>query len=61
MAVALGFGLIFATFTNLILIPCLYLMLDDLNIYLIKEWSTWRGKSEVSTELPKVPKPTITG
>jgi multidrug efflux pump subunit AcrB len=61
MAVALGFGLVFATFITLILIPCLYLMLDDLNIYLKKKWLTWRGKSEVSTELTKVPNPTTTG
>ncbi|MCH8014918.1 MAG: efflux RND transporter permease subunit, partial [Candidatus Dadabacteria bacterium] len=61
MAVALGFGLVFATFITLILIPCLYLMLDDLNIYLKKKWSTWRGKSEVSTELTKVSNPTTTG
>jgi len=61
MAVALGFGLVFATFITLILIPCLYLMLDDLNIYLKKQWSTFRGKSEVHTELQNTPKPTATG
>jgi len=58
MAIALGFGLVFATFITLILIPCLYLMLDDLNIYIKKKWSTWRGEKEVSTELPASAKPT---
>jgi len=58
MAVALGFGLIFATFITLILIPCLYLMLDDLNIYIKKKWSNWRGKKEVVSEVLTDPSPT---
>jgi hypothetical protein len=36
-------------------------MLDDLNIYLKKKWSTWRGEKEVSAALPDTPKPTATG
>ena len=60
MAIALGFGLVFATFITLILIPCLYLMLDDFNIYMTKKWSTWRGENEVSTEIPNMTKPTTT-
>lgn len=51
MAVALGFGLVFATFITLILIPCLYLMLDDLNIYIKKKWSNWRGNKEIPAEV----------
>ncbi len=58
MAVALGFGLLFATFITLILIPCLYLMLDDLNIYIKKKWSNWRGKKEVVSEVLTDPSPT---
>ncbi|MEX1000452.1 MAG: efflux RND transporter permease subunit, partial [Thermodesulfobacteriota bacterium] len=58
MAVALGFGLVFATFITLILIPCLYLMLDDLNIYIKKKWSNWRGKKEVVSEVLTDPSPT---
>ncbi|MEM7008943.1 MAG: efflux RND transporter permease subunit [Thermodesulfobacteriota bacterium] len=54
MAVALGFGLVFATFITLILIPCLYLMLDDLNIYLKKKWANWRGK-ELATSAAELP------
>ncbi len=58
MAVALGFGLLFATFITLILIPCLYLMLDDLNIYIKKKWSNWRGEKEVVSEVLTDPSPT---
>ncbi|NIP23191.1 MAG: efflux RND transporter permease subunit, partial [Phycisphaerae bacterium] len=58
MAVALGFGLVFATLITLILIPCLYLMLDDLNIYIKKKWATWRGPKVVSAEVAGAPKPT---
>ncbi len=60
MAIALGFGLVFATFITLILIPCLYLMLDDLNIYLKKKWSNWRGEKEPATDVAPAPKPTTT-
>lgn len=57
MAVALGFGLVFATFITLILIPCLYLMLDDLNIYIKKKWSIWRGNKKVASEILPTPNP----
>ena len=33
MAVALGFAVLFATMLTLILVPCLYLILDDLNCF----------------------------
>ncbi|MGB3728211.1 MAG: efflux RND transporter permease subunit, partial [Thermodesulfobacteriota bacterium] len=58
MAVALGFGLVFATFITLILIPCLYLMLDDLNIYIKKKSSNWRGNKKVPAEVLTNPNPT---
>jgi multidrug efflux pump subunit AcrB len=32
MAVSLGFGILFATVITLVLIPCLYVILDDLNL-----------------------------
>lgn len=57
MAVALGFGLVFATFITLILIPCLYLMLDDLNIYIKKKWSYWRGSKKIPAEIIPTPDP----
>jgi len=58
MAVALGFGLIFATFITLFLIPCLYLMLDDLKIYVNKKWTGWRGSKKAQSEIQADPKPT---
>jgi len=58
MAIALGFGLVFATFITLLLIPCLYLMLDDLNIYMKKKWSKWRGNNEAAPEVLTNPDPT---
>ncbi len=30
MAIAIGFGVLFATFITLIMVPCLYLILEDL-------------------------------
>jgi hypothetical protein len=33
MAVSLGFGVLFATGITLILIPCLYMILDDLHVF----------------------------
>ena len=38
MAVSLGFGILFATVITLILIPCLYIILDDLNKV---RWNFW--------------------
>jgi multidrug efflux pump subunit AcrB len=32
MAISLGFGILFATVITLILIPCLYIILDDLKL-----------------------------
>jgi len=29
MAISLGFGVLFATFVTLILIPCLYIFIED--------------------------------
>lgn len=58
MAIALGFGLVFATLITLLLIPCLYLMLDDLNIYMKKKWSVWRGNKEAAPEVLTNPDPT---
>ena len=30
MAIAIGFGVLFATFITLLMVPCLYLILEDL-------------------------------
>jgi predicted RND superfamily exporter protein len=42
MAISLAFGILFATMITLFLVPCLYLMLDDLD-----RW--WTGKRAHST------------
>ena len=48
MAVSLAFGILFATVITLILIPCLYLLLDDFSRWLRKILS-WYGLAERST------------
>ncbi len=48
MAVALGFGLVFATYITLVLIPCLYLILDDTKIYIRGMWTRWRKERVLS-------------
>jgi hypothetical protein len=42
MAISLAFGILFATVITLFLVPCLYLMLDDLD-----RW--WKGAKTGST------------
>jgi multidrug efflux pump subunit AcrB len=36
MAISLGFGIVFATSIILVIVPCLYLALEDINLYLKK-------------------------
>ncbi len=37
MAISLGFGILFATAINLVLVPCIYVILDDVkNFYTTK-------------------------
>ena len=36
MAIAIGFGVLFATLITLIMVPCLYLILEDIIQYLKK-------------------------
>ena len=45
MAVSLAFGIVFATVITLLLLPCLYLMLDD-----VKRW--WEGTGRQDTAPP---------
>lgn len=61
MAIALGFGLVFATLITLILIPCLFLILDDAGTHIRKKWSIWRGKERASSELQDFSRPTTPG
>ena len=57
MAIALGFGLVFATFITLLLIPCLYLILDDAKIYIHKRWNDWRRQRKTPSDIPGSAKP----
>jgi multidrug efflux pump subunit AcrB len=53
MAVSLGFGVMFATFITLILIPAVYLMLEDTKVLLLG-----RARAEASMA-PHQPSPGI--
>ena len=44
MAISLGFGILFATFITLIMVPCLYLVVEDAGRFL--SWSFGRDQSE---------------
>ncbi len=48
MAISLGFGIIFATSIILVIVPCLYLALEDLQLY-IKERRLVKHKSDAVT------------
>jgi hypothetical protein len=39
MATSLGFGVLFATFITLLMVPCVYMILEDL-----KRIAVWFGK-----------------
>ena len=45
MAISLGFGIVFATIITLVLVPCLYLIIEDTRIFL---WNS-SGRQKVST------------
>ena len=45
MAISLGFGMLFATLILLILVPCLYLGLENLR-------ERWRGQGASAAEAP---------
>ena len=46
MAISLGFGILFATFITLILVPCVYLLLEDLKslIFRPEKIQNWEEK-----------------
>jgi multidrug efflux pump subunit AcrB len=46
MAISLGFGIVFATSIILVIVPCLYLILEDITL-LIKEGRTVKRKVEI--------------
>ena len=46
MAISLGFGIVFATSIILVIVPCLYLILEDITL-LIKEGRTVKRKVKI--------------
>ncbi|MDG1945396.1 MAG: efflux RND transporter permease subunit [Halioglobus sp.] len=46
MAISLAYGIVFATVITLLLLPCLYMILEDLDAW----WTQLRGKSEDTLE-----------
>lgn len=50
MAISLGFGILFATSITLILVPCLYLMIDDV----VKWWAGMLGTLQPDPEVEPV-------
>jgi multidrug efflux pump subunit AcrB len=56
MAISLGFGILFATSITLILVPCLYLMIDDSVLFKNKVMDALHG----SQDLEVVPVPELT-
>lgn len=50
MAVSMGWGIIFATFVTLLLVPCTYLILDDMGRIFRRGWSWYMGR-----ETPSLP------
>ena len=57
MAVSLGFGVMFATFVTLLVVPAAFLALDDWVICgwrgFIGAWKELLGKSDSSEEMPR--------
>ncbi len=53
MAVALGFSVLFATFTTLILVPCLYLILQDLGKPFVAIRDRWFRSKEPTFATPE--------
>ncbi len=39
MAISLGFGILFATLITLVLVPCLYLIVEDIRAVFSKSWA----------------------
>ena len=54
MAIAIGFGVLFATFITLIMVPCLYLILEDI-IQVFRKSLRWIGIGSINTTKPNLP------
>jgi multidrug efflux pump subunit AcrB len=53
MAVALGFAVLYATIVTLVLIPCLYLILDDIKVFFSKPYRMIVKKNSVADSIVK--------
>lgn len=54
MAIAIGFGVLFATFITLIMVPCLYLILEDM-IQTFRKSLRWIGIGSINTTKSNLP------
>lgn len=50
MAVSVGWGILFATFVTLLLVPCTYLILDDLKRLRIRAWAWYLMRAQPTLE-----------
>lgn len=50
MAISLGFGILFATLITLVLVPCLYMILEDIKAF-------WNGGPDESSDRPESDQP----
>lgn len=57
MSISLSFGVLFATFITLLLVPCSYLILEDFRKIVGGVWSWWWGSSLSTSPEPAAPPP----
>lgn len=55
MAISLGYGVLFATFITLILVPAIYLILEDLTWFIGWVWNLLRGKEHTKEAAKPLP------
>ena len=55
MAVSLAFGIVFATVITLLLVPCLYMILDDLRRWSGGHWRQPDGRVEALVDSADLP------
>jgi hypothetical protein len=48
MAISLGFGIVFATSIILVIVPCLYIVLEDITTFI---WSSGKSPSQATGKL----------
>jgi multidrug efflux pump subunit AcrB len=55
MAISLGFGVLFATFITLLLVPALYCIVEDARLFLGRAWRVISGRDDSGHQGPKGP------